>query len=79
MSAPKAVQFFLGQAGSGKKENASLCAVLYFKMIILPRQARDKHRESTLKETRFLIGAPVHFHCDAWNTIAHGIRVSTKT
>jgi hypothetical protein len=24
-------------------------------MIILPRQARDKHRESTQKETRFLI------------------------
>jgi hypothetical protein len=26
------------------------------KMIILPRQARDKHRESTQKEARFLIG-----------------------
>ena len=25
-------------------------------MIILPRQARDKHKESTQKETRFLIG-----------------------
>ena len=33
VTAPKAVQFFLGQAGSG---------------------------------------APVHFHCDAWNTIAFG-------
>ena len=33
ISEPKAVQFFLGQAGSG---------------------------------------APIHFHCDAWNTIAHG-------
>ena len=36
VTAPKAVQFFLGQAGSG---------------------------------------APVHFHCDAWNTIAHGARL----
>ena len=26
---------------------------LYIKMLILPRQARDKHRESTQKQTRF--------------------------
>ena len=30
---------------------------LYIKMIILPRQARDKHRESTQKRTRFLQGS----------------------
>jgi hypothetical protein len=27
---------------------------LYIKMIILPRQARDKHRESTQKKDRFV-------------------------
>jgi hypothetical protein len=29
---------------------------LYIKCIILPRQARDKHRESTQKRARFLAG-----------------------
>ena len=29
---------------------------LYIKMILLPRQARDKHRESTQKRGRFLAG-----------------------
>jgi hypothetical protein len=33
-----------------------LCAIFILTMIILPRQARDKHRESTQKETRFSIG-----------------------
>ena len=37
-----------------RRKRASFCAILYLKMIILPRQARDKHRESTQKETRFL-------------------------
>eukprot|EP01046_Picozoa_sp_COSAG06_P046963 COSAG06_NODE_6739_length_2801_cov_3.127636_1_plen_81_part_00 len=30
---------------------------LYIKMMILPRQARDKHREATQKRDRFLAGA----------------------
>jgi hypothetical protein len=34
------------------KENASFCAIFIQKTIILPRQARDKHRERTQKETR---------------------------
>ena len=34
-------------------ENAYLLRSLYMKTIILPRQARDKHRERTQKEMRF--------------------------
>ena len=33
------------------KETHIFCAILYQKRIILPRQARDKHRESTQKES----------------------------
>jgi len=34
----------------GKKRRAFLRCHLYIKVIFLPRQARDKHRESTQKE-----------------------------
>jgi hypothetical protein len=30
---------------------------LYYKMIVLPRQARDKHREDSQKEMRFSVGS----------------------
>jgi hypothetical protein len=38
-------------------EGKKTCFLRHFilKMITLPRQARDKHRESTQKETRFHI------------------------
>jgi hypothetical protein len=43
----------LSRAGHGKK--TILLSHLYIKMIILPRQARDKHRENSKKDC-FLIG-----------------------
>jgi hypothetical protein len=39
------------------KKNAAFCdAIFMLKMIILPRQARDKHRENSKRDMRFLIG-----------------------
>jgi hypothetical protein len=38
---------------SGGAKNAYLLRHFILKMISLPRQARDRHRESTQKETRF--------------------------
>ena len=41
---------------SGKKTPSSFCdAILDIKTIILPRQARDKHRKNSKRERRFLI------------------------
>eukprot|EP01046_Picozoa_sp_COSAG06_P043783 COSAG06_NODE_5791_length_3272_cov_22.469587_3_plen_88_part_00 len=37
-------------------ENAYLSRRFILKIIVLPRQARDKHRESTQKERRFVTG-----------------------
>jgi hypothetical protein len=41
------------QAGAAVRNRVFLRCHLFVKMIILPRQARDKHRESTQKWTRF--------------------------
>ena len=41
------------QAGAAVRKRVFLRCHLFVKMIILPRQARDKHRESTQKWTRF--------------------------
>jgi hypothetical protein len=38
----------------GERENESFCASLYYKTIILPRQARDKHRENSKQGLFFL-------------------------
>ena len=38
------------------EEHISFAMLLILTMIILPRQARDKHRESTQKEMRFFAG-----------------------
>ena len=42
--------------GSDTGEKSGFLRHLYIKCIILPRQARDKHRESTQKRERFLAG-----------------------
>ena len=42
--------------GAGGAENASLLRHFRLKMIILPGQARDKHRESTQKRDAFFAG-----------------------
>ena len=48
----------VGWGGCGRRrgENGLFFPLFILKCIILPRQARDKHRESTQKETRFSIG-----------------------
>ena len=45
------------------KKRVFLRHVIYYKYIILPRQAQDKHRESTQKEMRVLI-ASVDYETD---------------
>jgi hypothetical protein len=44
-----------GGEGLGKKTRLLRCHFV-LKMMILPRQARDKHRESTQTKWRFLAG-----------------------
>jgi hypothetical protein len=46
---------YVNDNSPGMCENACL-SHLYIKTIILPRQARDTHRESTQKRDRFLTG-----------------------
>jgi hypothetical protein len=41
------------RAAGGGKEMPFLAPIFHLKTIILPRQARDKHRESTLKKLAF--------------------------
>ena len=47
-------RFFFAQRVSIRCENRHFLRHLYIKCIILPRQARDKHREISKKEWRFV-------------------------
>ena len=40
------------------RRKRTFCAILILKTIILPRQARDKHRKTQKSECRFLAGRP---------------------
>ena len=59
-----------GSTPPGPSENGSMYSIVdtpfkshfYIKTIFLPRQARDKHSESTQKQRRFLAGIPSSTH-----------------
>jgi len=53
-----------GELDARRAQNTYLLCRFMLKTIILPGQARDKHRESALKEMRFIAGSACR--CSGW-------------
>jgi len=51
----------VADAAAGKKSHLLRCHFM-LKMILVPRQARDKHKESTQKERCVFLQISMHFH-----------------